>query len=358
MPKMKRRDLYEVTCTVEGKRYHFYGKSKNEAIHKRDAFREQAEKAPLSLEGYMLAEWVAAWLITIKNDVSPQTYSSYMLEMRKYIITAMIGAVRLSDLKPMMFRNYWQKLIDDGLSPRTVSYIHTITSSSLKQAVMDGALIANPLLAVKRPRQVRKQVTALDPEQIAHLKEVITDAIFKRLVHVALATGLRRGELQALTWDDIDFKECRLSVNQSVIREDGHEVVSTALKTKSSRRTITIDEKTVKILQSQKAYCQSLMLQNRWQGIHFVFPREDGSPMRQNTISKKFSQYCKDAGIEGATFHSLRHTHATELVKAGIHFKIIQSRLGHSSFAITMDTYSHIAPGEDREAAEAIKKVL
>ncbi len=358
MPKMKNRDLYEVTCKVDGKRYHFYGRSKNEAIRKRDDFKERAKRAPLSLEGYTLAEWVAAWIIAIKNDVSPQTYSSYLMEMRKYIVSALIGTVKLSDLTPLMFRNYWQELIDGGLSPRTVSYIHTITSSALKQAVMDGALITNPLLAVKRPRQERRQAVALEPEEIERLREVITDAVYKRLIHVALATGLRRGEIQALTWDDIDFKEARLSVNQSVIRENGHEVVSTALKTKSSRRTITIDEKTIAVLQTQRAYCQSLMLQNRWPGIHFVFPREDGSPMRQNTLSKKFSQYAKEAGIENATFHSLRHTHATELVKAGIHFKIIQTRLGHSSFAITMDTYSHIAPGEDMAAAEAIEKIL
>ncbi len=358
MPKMKHRDLYEVTCTVEGKRYHFFAKSKGEAIAKRDAFKDRVKKAPLSLSGYSLAEWVSAWLVAIKNDVSPQTYTSYTLEMRKHIINAPIGNIRLSDLTPIMFRNYWQKLLDDGLSPRTVSYIHTIIGSSLKQAVLDGALIANPLAAVKRPRQIRKQAVALDPDQIAALMNAIDDPVFHRLVHVTLATGLRRGELQGLTWDDIDFQKSRLSVNQSVIKDNGREVVSTALKTKSSRRTITIDKKTLEVLREQRAYCQSLMLRYRLPEIHFVFPREDGNPIRQNTISKKFTQYCRAAGIEGVTFHSLRHTHATELVKAGIHFKIIQARLGHSSFAITMDTYSHISPGEDEKAAEAIQKIL
>ena len=358
MPKMKNRDLYEVTCKVDGKRYHFYARSKNEAMRKRDEFKARVQKAPLSLEGYTLAEWVAAWIVAIKSDVSPQTYESYLMEMRKYIITAPIGNVRLSDMTPLMFRSYWQELLERGLSPRTVSYIHTITSSALKQAVMDGAIISNPLLAVKRPRQERRQAVALEPEEIEKLREVITDEVFARLVHVALATGLRRGEIQALTWDDIDFKKARLSVNKSIIKADGREVVSTALKTKASRRTITIDAKTLDVLRAQRAYCQALKLQNRWPEIYFVFPRNDGSAMKQNSLSKRFSEYAKAAGIESATFHSLRHTHATELVKAGIHFKIIQARLGHSSFAITMDTYSHIAPGEDKEAAEAIQKIL
>lgn len=358
MPKMKRRDLYETTCTVDGKRYHFFGKSKSEAVAKRNAFKERAEKAPLSLSGYTLAEWVSAWLVSVKNEVSPQTYSSYTLTMRKHIINALIGGVELSDLTPLMFRNYWQSLLDGGLSPRTVSYIHTVTGAALKQAVLDGALVTNPLSAVKRPRQIRKQIVALDHAQIAALMNVIDDPVFRHIVHITLATGLRRGELQGLTWDDIDFKSCRLSVNQSVIRADGREIVSTALKTKSSRRTITLDADTMEILRAQHAHCQALMLRFRWPEIHFVFPRDDGGPMRQNTISKKFSKYCAAAGIANATFHSLRHTHATELVKAGIHFKIIQARLGHSSFAITMDTYSHIAPGEDEAAAEAIRKIL
>ena len=358
MPKMKRRDLYESTCTVNGKRHHFFGKTKGEAEAKRDKFKETVSKAPLSIEGYTLAEWVSAWLETLQNDVSPQTFSSYKAEMGKYIISALIGTIKLSDLTPLMFRNYWQKLLDDGLSPRTVSYIHTITSSSLKQAVLDGALLTNPLLAVKRPRQVRREVVALKKEQIALLMQTITDPVFKRLVHVALATGMRRGELQGLTWKDVDFTNNRISVNQSVIKDNGKEVVSTALKTKASRRTISIDERTADVLRTQRAYCQSLMLQHRWKEIEFVFPRENGTPMRQNSISKKFTDYCRQAGIEGVTFHSLRHTHATALVKAGVHFKIIQARLGHSSFNITMDTYSHVSHGEDKEAAEIMKEII
>lgn len=89
-----------------------------------------------------------------------------------------------------------------------------------------------------------------------------------------------------------------------------------------------------------------------------MFPRENGAPLRQNTISQKFSQYCKQAGLEGFTFHSLRHTHATGLVKTGIHFKIIQARLGHFSFMITMDTYSHVSPGEDKAVTETIERIL
>lgn len=358
MPKKASRNLYEVTCRVNGKKYHFYGKTLHEAESKRKTFKERSERAPLSLAGYTLCEWVTAWLEAVKADIAPQTYTSYHYELDKYIANAQIGAVPLMDLTPIMFRNYWQTLLDRGLSPRTVSYIHTITSAALKQAVFDGALISNPLLAVKRPRQPRREAKALNPGQIHALEAVVDNEMFLRLIHVALATGMRRGELQGLTWKDVDLTAGTVSVNQSVIRKDDREVISTALKTKSSRRTISIDARTVAVLYAQHAYCQRLMLQNQWNELRYVFPREDGSPLKQNYISKRFSQYCHSARLEGFTFHSLRHTHATALVKAGIHFKIIQARLGHSSFLVTMDTYSHVSPGEDRPAADVMAKFL
>ena len=358
MPKKSTRNLYEVTCRVEGKKYHFYGKTLHEAEAKRQAFKERAARIPLSLDGYTLGESVAASLETIQNDVAPQTYSSYRYELEKYIVNAQIGATALIDLTPMMFRSYWQLLLEQGLSPRTVGYIHTVTSTALKQAVLDGAIMTNPLLAVKRPRMPRSEAKALDHAQIDALLSVVDDEMFLRLIRTALATGMRRGELQGLMWKDVDFKAGTLSVSQSIVKEDGKEVVSKALKTKSSRRTITIDQKTLQVLRVQHTYCQRLRMQHGWPALCFVFPREDGAPLRQNTISKKFSQYCRQAGLEGFTFHSLRHTHATELVKAGIHFKIIQARLGHSSFMVTMDTYSHVSPGEDKSAAEAIERIL
>lgn len=188
----------------------------------------------------------------------------------------------------------------------------------------------------------------------------IDNEMYGCLVRVALAIGMRRGELQGLYWADVDLKKKTITVNQSVIRKDGHEVLSPNLKTASSRRTITINEGTLEVLLIQKAYCEKMRLKNGWRASTLVFPRDGKTerPLTQNYVSKKFSIYCHRIGLEGFTFHSLRHTHATMLVAAGVYFKIIQHRLGHSSFAVTMDTYSHVTPEMDREAADAISGII
>lgn len=360
MPKRKNSNLYEVTAQINGKRRHFYGKTKAEAIEKKNAYLDAMEKAPLSVEGFSLGEWCMAWVEEIKRNVSPQTYTSYKLTLRKHIAQTQIGQVTLSKLTPSLFRTCWQQMLDAGLSPRTVVYVHTLVKEALKQAVEDGAMINNPLDHVKRPKIERSPVSALNKEQMHLLLQVIDDEMYNRLVRVALATGMRRGELQGLRWADVDFKKKTVSVNQSVIRKDGHEVVSPNLKTASSRRTITIDEGTLEVLHLQKAYCEKMRLKNGWRASTLVFPRDGKAerPLTQNYVSKKFSIYCHRIGLEGFTFHSLRHTHATMLVAAGVHFKIIQHRLGHSSFAVTMDTYSHVTPEMDREAAAAISGII
>lgn len=360
MPKRKNSNLYEVTAQMDGKRRHFYGRTKAEAIAKKKAYVEAMEKAPLSMENFTLGEWCMAWVEEIKRDVSPQTYTSYKLTLRKHIAGAQIGHVVLTQLTPSMFRSYWQQLLDAGLSARTVVYVHTLTREALKQAVEDGAMINNPLDHVKRPRIERTPVSALNKDQVHLLLSSIDDEMYGRLVRVALATGMRRGELQGLSWANVDFKRRTISVNQSVIRKDGHEVISPNLKTASSRRTITIDEGTLEVLHLQKACCEKMRLKNGWRASTLVFPRDGKAerPLTQNYVSKKFSIYCHRIGLEGFTFHSLRHTHATMLVVAGVHFKIIQHRLGHSSFAVTMDTYSHVTPEMDREAAAAISGII
>lgn len=200
----------------------------------------------------------------------------------------------------------------------------------------------------------------MNKDQVHLLLSSIDDEMYGRLVRVALATGMRRRELQGLSWANVDFRRRTISVNQSVIRNDGHEVISPNLKTASSRRTITIDEGTVGVLRRQKAYCDEMKLRNGWRASTLVFPRDGKTerPLTQNYVSKKFSIYCRRIGLTGFTFYNLRHTHATMLVAAGVHFKIIQHRLGHSSFAVIMDTYSHVTPEMDQEAAAAISEII
>lgn len=134
MPKRKNSNLYEVTAQVDGKRRHFYGRTKTEAMAKRKAYVEAMEKAPLSV-----MEKAPLSVEEIKRDVSPQTYTSYKLTLRKHIARAQIGQIILTQLTPSLFRSCWQQLLDAGFATRTVVYVHTLTREVLKLAVEDGA---------------------------------------------------------------------------------------------------------------------------------------------------------------------------------------------------------------------------
>lgn len=360
MPRKNRSDgRYEMTVRIEGKKYHFYGNTKREAQIKRDAFIELMDKCPLVEKKIHLNEWCEAWLETIKRDISPQTLSSYSYLLRKHIISAPIGNLLLVDLTPAQFRIYWQQLLDKGLSARTVSYVHTITSEALKQAAMDGAIKYNPLINVRRPKQVRKPVQALTETQARELLEAINDPVFARIIRLALATGMRRGEILGLSWKDVDLDRQTISINQSVIRKDGKEVISTDLKNASSRRTISIDSATVEALREQRIYDINLKVRSAgFSDLDLVFCRKDGSPLRQNSISLQTKKLFDKQKLEGYTFHSLRHTHATLLIKNGVNFKIVQYRLGHSTFQQTMDTYSHVTPDMEHGVLKTLEKII
>lgn len=139
MSKRKNSNLYEVTAQVDGKRRHFYGRTNTEAMAKRKAYVEAMEKAPLSVENFTLGEWCMAWVEEIKRDVSPQTYTSYKLTLRKHIDRAQIGQIILTQLTPSLFQSCWQQLLDAGFATRTVVYVHTLTREAPKLAVEDGA---------------------------------------------------------------------------------------------------------------------------------------------------------------------------------------------------------------------------
>lgn len=144
---MPRKTLYTVTATINGKRKYFRGKTKSEAVYKRDTYLTTMNEFPLIDEKITLAEWVDAWLESIQNTITINTYRSYRSVLSRNLFKSPFGNILLAELKPTQFRLYQQRMIDKGLSPRTINYFHTVISESLKQAVYDGIIPLNPLVA-------------------------------------------------------------------------------------------------------------------------------------------------------------------------------------------------------------------
>lgn len=355
----KRKTLYTVTVTANGKRKYFRGKTKTEAVYKRDAYLQTIRDYPLIDEKITLAEWVEAWLVGIKSTVTENTYRSYWSALSKKLFRSSFGNILLTELRPAQFRMYQQKMVEDGLAPRTINYFHTVISEALKQAVFDGIIPSNPLLAVRRVKQPRMEAKALNDKQVQRFFQHANNPVIRRICSFALQTGMRRSEILGLRWTDIDFDKKTASINQTVLAINGHATVTERTKTKSSRRTISLSDDLVTLLREQRKHFLELkMALGRPSKCNLVFPSQYLTPMSPDNLSHEAKKIFRAAGLNDFSFHSFRHTHATFLIEQGVNFKIVQYRLGHSNFSTTMDIYSHVTPGMDKDAAKLAAHIV
>jgi len=228
----------------------------------------------------------------------------------------------------------------------------------LRQAVRRQLLARNPAEAVRPPRPARAPVRTLDEEQTTRLLKTAQGTRLHVPVLVAVMTGLRRGKLLALRWSDMDLEAATLSVTQT-LRVTHNGLVFAPPKTGKSRRLLALPPLVVEALREhrRRQLEDRLRLGPVWQEHGLVFPGPDGRPWHPATLSCSFRELCKRAGME-IRFHDLRHSHATQLLKAGVHPKIVNEWLGHSTVGITLDIYSHLLPGMQEEAVGRLEAAL
>jgi len=199
-----------------------------------------------------------------------------------------------------------------------------------------------------------------DEDDITRFLEAIRKTPYFALFHTALFTGMRRSELLALRWCDVDFIYSQIYVTRSLHHLRDGSYVFTQPKSDSSRRNIALSPSAILVLQD---YYEKRKLERALLGIplkddDLVFSTPEGKPLRPNTVSRTWTMLAARAGLKVIRFHDARHTHASLMLKQGIHPKIVQERLGHSTIAITLDTYSHVAPGLQEAAAKRFDEAL
>jgi len=355
----KRADgRYKISVTIDGKRKYFMGKTIKEADAKKDAYLKTVQAAPHVDYNITLGQWLAMWLRGAKNTITDATFHSYVYQLKHYVLPTM-AKIKLIDLQPSLFRNLITELLAKGYSNRSVQYAVAVVRIALNQAVNDGLLPYSPLRGVKLPQTEKTKVRALSKEEAKHLLSCIKNKKHYNLYWVALYTGLRRSELLGLRMSDINEKKSTITVAQTVLTIDNVVSISPTTKTKSSKRTISVDPQTLKIIKRQRAItCAEQLQAANYERNDLLFARRDGKPYDPKYISRTATIYGEKAGLSHFTFHMLRHTHATLLVLAGVHFKEIQYRLGHASFQETMDTYSHIVPEMEEQVTEKLKHLI
>ncbi len=338
-----------------------YGTSRNDALEKLDKLIESAGNLEwVDADKVTLKEWLDEWLdVTARPNVQLATYESYKKIVDNYLIP-ILGKLSLSAIQPTNIRKLIASLSKDDYSQRTCQYAYTVLNMALKQAVIDRLLKSNPCSAVKRPSPKKKEVTILTAEQIKRLFTHIEGTIWQASIWLSWGTGMRREEVLGLRWCDVNLEKGTVTIARALVStSEGLEL--TEPKTKSSYRTLTIPLEVVKQLKKHKARQAEIKLAAglSWQHYDLVFPRDDGGPRNPRHYTRAFGRFAETLNFpKGITLHSLRHTHATNLLQEGVPVKAVQYRLGHSSASMTLDVYGHFVPNIQEGITDKLSKML
>ena len=305
-----------------------------------------------------LAEYLGRWLQDYaKPNLSPRGFERYQGIITKHLIPD-FGSIILTQLKPEHLQKHYTAKLNEGLSARTIRYHHAVIHKALQTAVKWGLVIRNVADGVDVPRARRNEMQTWDEDDIITFLEAAKDSHYYALFHTALFTGMRRSELLALQWRDIDFHQIHINRSLHQLRDGSY--VFTQPKSAKSRRTIALSPSSVLTLTEHKERQEGIraMLGTLLKNDDLVFSTPEGKPLRPNTISRAWTMLAARAGVKVIRFHDARHSHASLMLKQGVHPKIVQERLGHASIQMTLDTYSHVAPGLQQAAAESFDKLL
>lgn len=300
-----------------------------------------------------VADYLIRWLSDyVKPNLSPRGYERYESIARVHLIPS-LGNIPLAQLKPEHIQRHYATKLKGGLSARTIKYHHVVLHKALQTAIKWGSVSRNVADGLDLPRAGRSEMQIWNEDEISQFLEAAKGTQYYALFYTALYTGARRSELLALHWHDIDFIYGQIYVNRSMHHLKDGSYVFTAPKSQRSRRTIALPPSAFLVLQEyQKAKeAESLLMDVPLRDNDLVFSVL-GKPLRPNTVSRAWATLAARVGVKVIRLHDARHTHASLMLKQGIHPKVVQERLGHSTISITLDTYSHVAPGLQEAAAK------
>ncbi|MFB9330116.1 tyrosine-type recombinase/integrase [Paenibacillus aurantiacus] len=303
-------------------------------------------------------EFAAQWLSAKEHSVNKTTYDNYDRHIRIHIAPYFkdqeIG--KISDLDCLRFITYLRK--EKELASRSVKDVFKVLRAILDWGVMRGQLIKNPTRMIDMPKVEQQEVQVWDTEQVRKFDEIASKHREYVAFLLAYAAGLRQGELLGLRWKDIDFEQKTLSVVQT-LSHDGKELTAGA-KTATGTRLVSLDDKTIAELKKRKRLvaAEKLSAGGVYEDNDLVVATSIGTPLGPRNMLRTFYRLISEAELPELTIHDLRHTHATLLLKQGVHPKIVSERLGHASVKITLDLYSHLLPNMQKETADQFGKML
>lgn len=336
--------------------------SKKEAEKELGRLITEAEKGTyIDPTTITVSEYLKWWLEQHEKakNLAPKTRESYKYLLETHLIPV-LGQIPLAKLAPLHIQNYVNEKLDK-LSARTVAYSVGILREALKHAVRKWRLIPlNPADAVETPSYKRVKYRALSAEEMQAFLKAAEGSSDYPVIYTALYTGMRRGELLGLRWENVDLTNGVLRIRQQLQRITGQGYITKAPKTEAGAREVALPASVVALLKHIKKDQPEarLRLGPAWQENGLVFCLEDGRPLDPSNFSRRFHKLATDAGFPDLRFHDLRHTHASLMLAAGEELTVVQQRLGHEKPTTTAAIYVHAIPGRQKEAADRFEELL
>jgi integrase len=324
-------------------------------------------------------EWLTTWLATVRHEVAPKTWERYYELTQGFLVPA-LGGLQLTKLAPVHIQELLNTLAlsgrrdgkPGGLSPRTRRHVHRVLTGALSRAVEHQLIARNPAAALSRrlPKVERKDMPTLSAEQSARLIAAIRHTRVYWPVLLALATRARRGEILALRWRNFDADRGTVQIVASIEETKGGRLRFKAPKTERTRSVTLPAFALAELQRHRREQAEELLALGIRQDADTLLCRRaipwnrDGSldpdaAMTPRAMSHEYRRAVRRLkDIPFVAFHNLRHSHATQLLVAGVHAKVVQERLGHSNIGITLGTYSHVVGGMQEDAAARLDKAF
>jgi integrase len=286
-------------------------------------------------------------------------------ELLRHHVVPHLGVAQIQRLRTLNITDLYVRLLTAkpegaGLAPRTVGHVHRLLRQAFGQAVKWGLLAVNPVAAATPPRVEPTKITILEPDEIAAVLTTLRGRRLYSVAILALATGMRRGELAALRWSDVDLKSGKIGVARSLEQTNGG-LAFKSPKTRAGVRTISIPASVVAELRHHWRAQQEQRLAlglGKAGSDDLVLARHDGTPWPPDSLTTAWQKAVISLKLPRVSLHALRHTHASQLLAAGVDVVTVSRRLGHSNPTVTLNVYAHLFGNPDERASETVERAL
>jgi len=354
----QRKDGYWVAQIElgDGKRKQYYLKTQKEAVEKlRKAQRELEQGTLVTGPQQTVKQYLEYWLEEVhRSTLRVSTYVKYRKLIYRHIIPV-LGNLKLDKLTPQQVKSLYNRKEKEGLAAKTINAIHGVLHMALKNALLWNLVSRNVCDVVSPPRLVKRKNQSLTMEQAHGLLEGVRGHRLEMLLTLALTTGMRRGELLALRWADVDLERKMVKVHRTVDYIPKYGYVENEPKTAAGERAVLLPSFVADMLKQHRVQQLEVQLKagSAWEDHDLVFTDLSGGYFNPRYLEKLFKKIAAQASLPPQmTFHNLRHSAATLLLSMGVPLKVIQEILGHSNFAITANIYTDVLPSMQEKAME------